>query len=94
MSSPLAINAVRFTPATATDVATGLLGYVACVVDDRLYLDGITLRRTAAGKLALSFPAHRDRRGDDHPYMRPVNDIARQDIERVIFQAIARQVTA
>lgn len=92
MSPPPAISNVRFTRAPSRDITAGLLGYIACIIDDRLYLDGITLRRTAAGKLALSFPARRDRRGEEHPYMRPVNDVAREDIERVIFAAIAAAV--
>jgi DNA-binding cell septation regulator SpoVG len=92
MSRPApAISDVRFTPGSRADVATGLLGWVACVVDDRLVLDGITLRRTASGRLALSFPERRTATGA-YPYMRPVDAPARRDIEQAIFRAIAAEV--
>lgn len=45
-------------------------------------LDGITLRRTASGRLALSFPSRTAGDGRRHPLVRPVDDAARQAIER------------
>ena len=91
MSGP-AISDVRFTHGTPADVATGLLGWISCCVDDRLVIDGIAVRRTLDGRAVLSFPARRDRRGADHPYIRPVDGPARHDIERAIFKALAQQV--
>jgi DNA-binding cell septation regulator SpoVG len=87
----LAISNVRFTPGSRSDADRGLLGYISCVIDDRLYLDGITLRKTAAGRLALSFPERRTASGA-YPYMRPVDAPARRDIEQAIFRAIAAEV--
>jgi DNA-binding cell septation regulator SpoVG len=92
MAEP-AISDVRFTHGSSADIESGLLGYIACVIDDRLYLDGITLRRTATGRLALSFPERRTASGS-YPYMRPVNGPARRDIEQAIFRAIAAEVTS
>ncbi|MEQ1633387.1 MAG: hypothetical protein ABL997_13500, partial [Planctomycetota bacterium] len=54
---------------TDEDVRTGLLGYLSVTVGN-LVLDGLTLRRTAAGKFAISFPARTDRHGNRHPSVR------------------------
>ena len=45
-------------------------------------------RTVLRGELRLSFPARRDRRGDEHPYLRPVDDSARETIEAHVFDAI------
>jgi DNA-binding cell septation regulator SpoVG len=88
----LAISDVRFIQGSAADIESGLLGYVSCIVDDRLYLDGITLRKTADGRLALSFPERRTAKGGAFPYIRPVNAAARKDLEAKIFGAIGKAV--
>jgi hypothetical protein len=62
------------------DQRSGLLGYLS-VQYGTLVLDGLTLRRTAAGKFAISFPARTDRAGRKHPLIRPADDAARKDIE-------------
>ena len=71
------------------EVRTGLLGYLSVTVGN-LVLDGITLRRTAAGKFAISFPARTDRHGNRHPYVRPIDDDARQQIEHELLRQIAQ----
>jgi len=73
------------------DIRSGLLGYVSIYVGD-FVLDGLTVRQTVAGRLTLSFPERRDRRGGRHPYIRPIDDAARQRIERAIF-ASATEIT-
>ena len=66
------------------DIRSGLLGYLSIFYGD-LALDGLTVRRTANGRLTLSFPERRDARGRRHPYIRPNDDDARQQIERAVF---------
>ena len=58
-SQGCAISSVRFAPASDADQRAGLLGFVTCTMGN-LVLDGITVRRTRAGQLALSFPERRD----------------------------------
>jgi DNA-binding cell septation regulator SpoVG len=83
------ITDVRFTPSTAEDVAQGLLGWVSATLNGALRLDGISLRRISSdGRIALSFPARRDQVGRDHPYIRPLGDAARREIERQVFAAL------
>ena len=69
-----------------SDVRSGLLGFVSVFYGD-LILDGITVRRTAEGRLTLSFPQRRDGRGRSHPLFRPIDDAARVRIEKAIFDA-------
>ncbi|MBZ0154103.1 MAG: hypothetical protein K8J09_21470 [Planctomycetes bacterium] len=61
-----------------------MLGFIS-VTYGTLVLDGICLRRTAEGRYTLSFPARTDRAGRRHPYIRPVDDSVRQEIEREIL---------
>ena len=81
------VSDVRLTPASAVDVEAGLYGYVTLVYGD-LRLDGLTLRRTQRGNLTISFPARRDRRGRDHPLVRPIDDATRREIEAQVFDAL------
>ena len=83
----LGVSGVRLKAAPASMSRSGLLGWICCTVN-QLRLDGLTLRRTADGRLALSFPAHRDGAGRQHFYVRPVDDHARRAIEQEVFQAL------
>ncbi|MBK8980672.1 MAG: hypothetical protein IPM29_32620 [Planctomycetes bacterium] len=73
--------------ASDQDIRTGLLGFLSVFIGP-LVLDGITLRRTASGRLTLSFPARTDRAGRKHSYFRPADDAARVAIEAAIFEAL------
>ncbi len=87
VSDHLRIHDVAFTPANARDRANGLLGYVRCRMGN-LRLDGLALRRTADGGRCLAFPRRRDRAGLEHPWYAPVDDAARLEIERQVFEAL------
>src|SRR5262245_23693969 len=63
-------------------------GWVSATMNGSLRFDGISVRRTADGRLALSFPARRDTTGKQHPYLRPLDDATRRDIEHQIFAAL------
>lgn len=79
----LQVSDVRFTPAGTEEQARGLLGWVSCSVGF-LRLDGIAVRRRLRGGRTLSFP--KGRRGR-FP-VRPIDDEARQAIERDVFDDI------
>ena len=81
------VSSVRFTPARPPHQATGLLGWVSCTLGV-VRVDGIALRRTRTGRLTLSFPARRGRGGEQHAYVRPLDDRARLAIEHEVFAAI------
>lgn len=75
---------------SADDTRSGLLGYLS-VSYGALLLDGITVRRSASGRLALSFPAKTDRAGRRHSYVQPVDNEARRAIEREILTQLAQR---
>jgi hypothetical protein len=82
------VSEVRFT--NSPDGA-GRLGFVRCRVGS-LRLDGLTLRRTRGGRLAVSFPCRRDGRGRRYPIIRPISDRARRDLERAILAELDAEV--
>lgn len=77
------VTTVRLVRTRSTN---GLLGFVSCSVAG-LCLDGLTLRRTRQGRLAVSFPCRRDRSGRKHPIVRPRDG----SLERAILAALRRQ---
>lgn len=82
------VTNVRFTPATCRDVRSGLLGFVSFLLGGCMHVDGVSVRKTAAGRTTLTFPARRDSRGQDHPYLRPVDQQTRISIESQIFASL------
>ena len=83
--SALRVSDVKFTAGTPMQADDGLLGFVSCVYG-ALHLDGLSLRRTLDGRMALSFPARVDSAGRQHPYIRPLDDSARREIESEVFK--------
>ena len=88
LGTSIVLSQVKFTAAGNGDFATGLLGYVTAILNGRLRIDGLTLRRTAAGRLAISFPARKDAAGREHPIVQPIDRQARRDIEAQILAAL------
>jgi hypothetical protein len=86
--SDLRVSEIRFLPATATERATGLLGFVSFLINDGLRLDGITVRKTLAGDVRLSWPVRTASTGGRHPLIRPVTDEARRDMEAQVLGAL------
>ena len=86
------ISVVSFTMASPAQRRTGLLGWVRCELDGALVLDGLALRRTRGGHLALSWPARRDGAGRDHHVVRPLHDHARHLLERQILGQLGSDV--
>ncbi len=82
------VSEVRLVAATQADQCRGLLGYVSLLIDGCLHVDGIALRRTRGGRLALAFPCRRDRDGRRRAIVRPLNDAARVSIERRVLAAL------
>jgi hypothetical protein len=70
------------------DHRNGFLGWVSFTIEPGLRVDGVAVRRTRDGRLTLSFPAHRDNQGRDHPYIRPTDDATRREVERQVLEAL------
>ena len=82
------VSDVRFIVAPTGFQRTGLIGWIRCVVNGCLQIDGLSLRRTADGRTVVSFPARRDATGQQHFYVQPLGDEARRDIEFQILKAL------
>jgi hypothetical protein len=87
------IHDVRFVPASPRDRGTGLMGFVSCEIG-LLRVHGLALRRTRSGRLALSFPCPRDRRGREHVVVRPLDDRARRVVETQVFEALGLEAAS
>ena len=87
-SSAVVISEVRLTAASVADRAAGLLGYLSLTVNDALRLDGLTLRRTLAGTVTVSYPARTDSAGERHAYVRPLDDAMRRAIDAQVLAAL------
>ncbi len=81
------VSRVRLALASKADAERGLFGFIAFRLG-MVEVDGVTLRRTRAGELTLSYPARRDRNGQDHPYVRPLDDATRRAIESRVFDEL------
>jgi hypothetical protein len=88
MPDPLRVSDLRFSEASEADARTGVIGWVRFIVNDALSLDGVVLRRTASGRMTLSFPARRDGRGIQRFFVRPITDEARRELERQVFERL------
>lgn len=75
---------------SADDERAGLLGFLSVSYGPWIF-DGITVRRTSDGRLALSFPARSDRSGRKHALIRPVDNEAREAIERELLGQLERE---
>lgn len=84
----VSVSCVAFTSAAQEDVERGLLGFISLLINGVLAIDGVSLRRTREGRLALSFPSRKDARGKLHPIVRPLDDATRVAIEQQVFAAL------
>lgn len=89
----LHLTDVDFAPASASDTASGLLGWVGFSVG-ALRLDSVQIRRTRDGHLELSFPGRRSRSGRMRRYVVPLNPEARGEIERQVLAELRRRGVA
>src|SRR5688572_2413078 len=88
----LRVRSIVFTPASPADRELGLIAYVRCIVGNSLQLDGLTVRRTAEGRLMVGFPKRRDAQGRQHSIVNPINAEARAAIEDAILRALGRDL--
>ena len=82
------VTDVRRLPGSGSDAQTGLLGYVQFVICGVVRVDGVTLRRTRGGRLALSYPVKKYGPGAQYPLIKPVDEAVRREVERQVFAAL------
>ena len=88
MKNRIKINNVCFIGAAQREVESGLLGWIRCLLNDSILLDGLTLRRTKDGRLTISYPGRRDAAGKVRHHLRPKDGATRREIESQIFKAL------
>ena len=86
--STLVVSGVRYSPARPSDVDAGLLGFTSFLLNSEIRVDGVGVRRARDGRLLLSWPARTDADGRRHPYLRPIDDNARRDLEQQVLSAL------
>lgn len=87
-ANPLVVSGLRFMPASHAEAAGGLLGYASFLLNGRVRVDGVAVRRKLGGGLTLAWPARTDASGKRHPYLRPIDHAARLDLERQVLAAL------
>jgi DNA-binding cell septation regulator SpoVG len=90
----LRLTDVRLVHASPAEVNRGLIGWASCVLNDALRVDGITVRRTLLGNLAVSFPTRKDGWGQKHPILKPLNNLVRRDLQHQILRALGLEENA
>jgi DNA-binding cell septation regulator SpoVG len=78
---------VSFVAASEADQAAGLLAYVSCTWNEAVRVDCLTVRRTREGGLYVAYQAKTDGRGRRRPFVRPIDGLARTQIERQVLAA-------
>ncbi len=84
----LYVTDATLSPALQHDRARGLIGFVQIVINDTIALDGVTLRVDSDGRRYLGYPSRDTRGGSRFPYIRPLDENARQDVQRQVFAAL------
>ena len=81
------ISAVCFTSANPAPRGPGLLGWVSFRCGP-LRLTGVAVRRTASGRIKLSYPVSRDPSGWTRCVVAPVDADARRHIEAAVLTEV------
>jgi DNA-binding cell septation regulator SpoVG len=87
------VRIVCFSPAPPHLQKGGLLGWVQVEIGV-LLVDGVSLRRTQDGSLAISFPTRTDRNRHEHIVVRPIDAETRRQIESQILAALRKEAVS
>jgi DNA-binding cell septation regulator SpoVG len=81
------LSAITITPAPFEHRSDGLVAFVAVTLNGSLRIDGITVRRSLTGRLYVSFPRHRNSRGEEQFVVRPLDQETTAHLESQILAA-------
>jgi len=65
-----------------------LIAFASCVIDDRLYLNNIAIRRKYDGSIYLNFPRYTTRSGNEYPFYKPINRETYNQIKTALISAL------
>jgi len=86
----ITISDIRFHHCRREDRGSGLRGWATFVVDGKWIFDSVAVRRAYDGRGVISFPVHRDGKGIEHPYVRPVSNKVRSEIEAQVVAHVRK----
>lgn len=81
------VEILGFSSAPTRLARRGMLGWLTLRIDN-LVVDGVSLRESPSGELALSFPERRDTASRRHSVVRPADDATRRSIEAQVLAAL------
>ncbi len=87
----LLVSDIRFAGANIALRSKGLMGWVNLSLGGTIQLNCLAVRRTAAGRYALSFPCRTDANGNMHPYYQPLEEGTRRAIEESVIDELQRR---
>jgi DNA-binding cell septation regulator SpoVG len=87
---PLRITAAHLTRVASEEGARGLLGWARVELNGMLALHSVAIRRSRRGRLVVSFPRRRDRRGRSHCTVAPLSPEAHATLERAILELLVQ----
>jgi DNA-binding cell septation regulator SpoVG len=91
MLDRLRLHDVAFAPASATQRARGVLGFVTVSMNGGVRVYGFTVVTLPRREYDVHFPTRRDDRGRHHDAIRPLGPAARRNIVRQILGELRRQ---
>ncbi len=86
----MTITDLKFTVADAAHRASGILGWIRVTLAGAVIVDGIALRRSLDGSLAITWP----KQPNGRPVASPASSEARKKIENAILEAVATHLEA
>lgn len=84
----LRIRKAEVRRASESDQRQGVLGFVTLDLHSGLRLEGLVVRRSAGGRVYVSYPAKPGRDGRREYLFRPVDEEARRRLEREILDQL------
>jgi len=85
----ISITDVRLRLLDRPDSRDGLIGWASCVVNRSLYLNNIAVHRTSDGVFEVQYPSKPGRSGRRYYHHCPLNDEAREVLQRAILRHLS-----
>jgi len=73
--------------------APHLIAFASCVIDDRLYLNNIAIKKKQGGEIYLNFPRYTTQSGNEFPYYKPIHREMYDAIKTALIGALTLKRT-
>ena len=85
------VSDVRFVPAKPELRSTGMRGWASCVVDGKLRLDSMSVRRGRDGRYRLAFPTRMDSNCVERAWYLPTDPATTAAIEAAVLAEVRKR---